>query len=242
MRSTPDATRAKRCLGILSAALFVETAASREDAEELRPYPQNVCTRLVGWHRPQRERRARSRRPFRDGERRHAVTQGRTATAVFAAVVVFALVAGSGLAAGAVLSVPGGLATSHPRVVPGAEDRLFALLNRARRDAHEAQLVMDPRLRSTARALSQDMARHGFLGHVSSSGRTLLERLSAEARPGAMVGENVGFVHTIEEANQAFLSSAAHRTVMLYPAFRYVGIGVTTAGSGELVITEDFAQ
>ncbi|HLJ59144.1 MAG TPA: CAP domain-containing protein [bacterium] len=169
----------------------------------------------------------------------------RVVAVVGGAAVLSALVTGmvlSAPAAGGVITVPAGLATSNPRLVPRAEVELFGLLNRARARVHESPLAMDPHLRSTARALSQDMALHGFLGHVSSSGATLLQRLSAEMRPGTMVGENVGLVPTVEEANRAFLASPVHRTVMLYPAFRYVGIGITTAGNEELVITEDFAQ
>lgn len=173
------------------------------------------------------------------------MTWRRAVAATGGAVVLSAFVTGMALlvpAAGTAITVPAGLATSHPKLVPGAEVELLGLLNRARARVHADPLAMDPHLRSTARALSQDMALHGFLGHVSSSGATLLQRLSAEARPGAMVGENVGLVQTVEEANRAFLASPVHRTVMLYPAFRHVGIGITTAGNRALVITEDFAQ
>ena len=182
---------------------------------------------------------------LQDGERPEAMTRRRLVAGIGGAVVLSALVTGTALsvpAAGTVITIPAGLATSNPRLVPGAEVELFGLLNRARVRVHEGPLTMDPHLRSTARALSQDMAVHGFLGHVSSSGATLLQRLSAEARPGTVVGENVGLVPTAEEANRQFLASPGHRAVMLYPAFSHVGIGITTAGNGELMITEDFAQ
>jgi uncharacterized protein YkwD len=166
----------------------------------------------------------------------------RSVMAGFGVVVVLSLMVGAGLAAGAVINLPSGIATSYSSVAPSEELELFRLLNRARSDAREPLLAMDPRLRSMARAFSEDMASHGFIGHESSSGETLRERLSAALRPGTEFGENVGLVQTVEQANRAFLASPAHRTVMLYPAFRHVGIGITTAGRQELVITEDFTQ
>jgi uncharacterized protein YkwD len=163
-------------------------------------------------------------------------------TATCSVLVVVGLVTGAVLAAQTPLKILTGSAIPNPRVVPGSEAKLFRLLNQARRRFHEAPLIMDARLRWTARQLSKDMAFHGFLGHVSSSGETVRQRLSAAIRPGTVVGENVGVMQTVEEVNQAFLASPAHRTVMLSPKFRRVGIGVTTAGDGELAITEDFAQ
>ncbi|HYM70317.1 MAG TPA: CAP domain-containing protein [bacterium] len=158
------------------------------------------------------------------------------------ATVFCMLVTGAVLAAQTPLKLLTGPAISNPRVIPGSEAKLFRLLNRARKAVHEAPLVMDTRLRRTARQLSRDMAFHGFLGHVSSSGETVRQRLSAAIRPGTVVGENVGLMNTVEEVNRAFLASPAHRMLMLSPKFRRVGIGVTTAGDGQLAITEDFAQ
>ena len=170
------------------------------------------------------------------------MTMRRLLSATCSAAVVCALVTGAVLAAQMPRRAFSGLGIPRPRVVPRSEAKLFQLVNRARARFHEVPLIMDARLRRTARQLSEDMAFHGFLGHVSSSGETVRQRLSAAIRPGTVVGENVGVMQTVEDVNRAFLASPAHRFVMLSPKFRRVGIGVATAGNGELAITEDFAQ
>jgi uncharacterized protein YkwD len=129
----------------------------------------------------------------------------------------------------------------HSVVLPEAERRLMAMVNRERRARGLAPLILDTSLRLIARQHAQEMALWGFVGHGAVGGQTIRARFAFYLRPGTRVGENVAVVQTIDEGHRAFVASPAHLENMLDPAFRRVGIGVTTAGAMGIMITEDFA-
>jgi uncharacterized protein YkwD len=126
-------------------------------------------------------------------------------------------------------------------VVPEAEARLLAMLNAARRGHHLPPLVMTELLRGVARSHSRDMAVQGYVGHGSALGQSFIARLSRVVPAGTFVGENVTAALTVEEVHGAFIHSQGHLENILGPTFRWVGIGVATAGQ-LLMVTEDFAD
>jgi uncharacterized protein YkwD len=130
---------------------------------------------------------------------------------------------------------------SHSFILPDAERRLMAMVNRERRARGLSPLILDASLQLFARQHAREMALRGYLGHRSVSGQTLRARLAPYLRPGTRIGENVAMVRTIDEGHRAFIASPAHLENMLDPKFRRVGIGVTTAGDMGIMITEEFA-
>ena len=130
---------------------------------------------------------------------------------------------------------------SQSTILPNAEARLLAMVNRERRIHGLSPLISDTSLRVAARQHARDMALRGYVGHDSLRGQTMRARLAWFLRPGTRIGENVAMVQTVEEGHRAFVASQPHLQNMLDPRFHRVGIGVTTAGEMGVMITEDFS-
>lgn len=124
---------------------------------------------------------------------------------------------------------------------PVAEQELLVLLNSVRAQHGLAPLRMDTGLRSAARDHSHEMATGGYVGHGSLSGGSTLDRLSHVVAYG-LVGENVTFAIDYYTAHRALVSSSGHLQNILDPRFHRVGIGVFSAGSLGLAVTQDFAE
>jgi uncharacterized protein YkwD len=133
------------------------------------------------------------------------------------------------------------MTASQSTILPIAEARLLAMVNRERRIHGLSPLISDTSLRVAARQHARDMALRGYVGHDSLRGQTMRARLAGFLRPGTRIGENVAMVQTVEEGHRAFVASRPHLQNMLDPRFHRVGIGVTTAGEMGIMITEDFS-
>jgi uncharacterized protein YkwD len=135
-----------------------------------------------------------------------------------------------------------GTVTFDPAV---AEARLLELVNDARQRAGVPPLPADPELRAVALAHSQDMAQHGFIGHVSpSTGRVDDRVLRAGVRVSVM-GENVASHTTPETCHDFLMGSPGHRANILRRDFTHVGIGVVIhpgAGEPQVYATQVFGR
>jgi len=107
-----------------------------------------------------------------------------------------------------------------------AERELVALVNRDRARAGLPALIVDPRLTAIARAHSQDMADHDFVGHVSPRTGTAMDRVRRAGLRPELVLENVGRAYGASEAESGFLASPGHRGNLLDAHARRVGVGV----------------
>ncbi|MDE2383750.1 MAG: hypothetical protein KGO53_03960 [Alphaproteobacteria bacterium] len=117
------------------------------------------------------------------------------------------------------------------------ETRLLALLNAYRQAKGLKALAADPALAAAARAHAADMALHGFLGHVASTGHDFDSRMHA-LRGGALVlpsmGENAAEVPRPSEDPavlaqslfQTWLASAPHLHTMVSRDYLKVATGV----------------
>ena len=107
-----------------------------------------------------------------------------------------------------------------------AERELVDLVNRDRARAGLPVLVADARLTAIARAHSQDMADHDFVGHVSPRTGTAMDRVRRAGLRPELVLENVGRAYGAAEAESGFLASPGHRGNLLDPQARRLGVGV----------------
>ena len=99
-------------------------------------------------------------------------------------------------------------------------------MNRDRARAGLPALMVDPRLTAIARAHSQDMADHDFVGHVSPRTGTAMDRVRRAGLRPELVLENVGRAYGASEAESGFLASPGHRGNLLDPHARRLGVGV----------------
>ena len=148
------------------------------------------------------------------------VGNGAAGPAVLANFPVFCGIAPEQTLSG-VAAVPQG-----PADPEAAERELIALVNRDRARAGLPALIVDPRLTAIARAHSQDMAEHDFVGHVSPRTGTAMDRVRRGGLRPELVLENVGRAYGASEAESGFLASPGHRGNLLDPHARRLGVGV----------------
>jgi uncharacterized protein YkwD len=132
----------------------------------------------------------------------------------------------------------------QPWTGPDAETRLFELVNRDRRAAGLPPLALDGALSKVARAHSQDMADHRFVGHVSPTAGTALDRVRRAGIAPLLLMENIGSDVSPEQVHAGLMQSPGHRAAILDPQVTRIGIGVAIGmvlpGTSQLLVTQLF--
>ena len=131
---------------------------------------------------------------------------------------------------------------AQARGLTSPEASLVNTMNGVRQSHGLAPLRVDFRLVQAARGHSADMMRRQYFAHGSVAQRAV----RAGAR-GPVFGEDLAWARgiTAQWVVDHWLSSPSHRTILLRPGFRRVGIGIafgTFIGHGGAgVVTADFA-
>ena len=111
-------------------------------------------------------------------------------------------------------------------VLSNTAQTVLDLTNAERQKAGCAPLTANAQLLRAAQNHSNDMAYMDFVGHVSSYGATLGDRLRAVWYIYSVAGENVAAgQRTPEEVVQAWMQSPSHRDNILDCGFTEIGIG-----------------
>ena len=140
-------------------------------------------------------------------------------SALLCLLLVAVLAASTALVAGS----PASAATTR-------EARLLDRINSARVHHGLSPLSPSPDLMSTARSHTLTMAGDRTLFHTASFTPLCCW---------ASIAENVGYGFTVRGVHRQFLNSAPHRTNLLDPRMRQVGVGVVRR-NGMLWVTEVF--
>jgi uncharacterized protein YkwD len=133
-------------------------------------------------------------------------------------------------------------APAGARSLSTSESSLLAAINGTRASHGLAPVRVDVRLVRVARSHSADMLRRNYFSHGSFS-----SRIRGSGARGPMFGEDLawGTAATPQWIVGQWLTSPAHRAVLLRPGFRRVGIGISTGTfhgyGGATVVTADFA-
>ena len=116
------------------------------------------------------------------------------------------------------------------------ERAILAAVNRERSAQGVYPLEWDAQLQAIARAHSQDMAEHSYMGHVNKAGQHPGQRAVAAGyhcgnqRWEWGIGENLYFggrsAQSAESAVNWWMNSPLHRVAMLSPTFRKAASGV----------------
>lgn len=125
------------------------------------------------------------------------------------------------------------------------ERRAFELINEARRAGGYPALVWDAELTRMARAHSEDMAQHNYLGHEGADGRGVVERAHLSGVQGwAALAENIAYNQGFDDpsgfAVERWLKSAKHRENIMRASFTHAGLGVAHAPDGRVYFTQVF--
>jgi uncharacterized protein YkwD len=139
----------------------------------------------------------------------------------------------------------GAAAVAGPFTPEQAEQRVFDLINSARRARGAPPLAADAELRSVALLHSKDMAENNFHAHVSRTTGNVQDRVNRSGILVARMGENIARAATPEGVHQALMESPAHRAAVLDPGYTHVGVGIVAnerLGETELVATQVFGR
>lgn len=123
-----------------------------------------------------------------------------------------------------------------------AEGEMLSLVNQERVKNGLQKVVFDERLRSIARAHSQDMFTHGYFSHQSLDGRSPFERMDDADIHYIYAGENLALSPTTGLAMQGLMNSPGHRANILNPNFNKLGIGVINGGIYGKMYTQEFSN
>lgn len=121
---------------------------------------------------------------------------------------------------------PKGVAATAAAARLDSQERAFCRqLNALRAQRGVAPLRLSGRLTRAAIWMSNDMARHSYVGHVDTKGRSFARRSRAFGYPFSQKGENLAAGSSRAASTlRLFKRSAPHRQNMLTPRFKVIGI------------------
>jgi uncharacterized protein YkwD len=126
------------------------------------------------------------------------------------------------------------------------EHRVLTLVNGLRLERGLRELVLDAALADAARSHSDEMARHGYVGHTSLDGREPADRVRSRGRTYRRLGENIqrndDFDDPAGTAVRSWLDSRSHRTTMLLPEFQGTGVGCAVDARCRVYFTQLFVE
>jgi uncharacterized protein YkwD len=136
------------------------------------------------------------------------------------------------------------IAFVNPHAPQTVVDQSLALaedVNKERTSRGLPALTRDATLDSFAYAEAAQMASRGYFGHTDPDGVTFQDRLRAWHWPNAYAAENIAFDRDEPHAHSAFMNSPGHRSNVLDPNERRIGVAVVTVGDHETFYVEDFS-
>ena len=139
------------------------------------------------------------------------------------------------------IDVGASVATADQQIVEPAshaEGRtaVFRRINALRKTMGLAPLVLDKALEQIAQRYAEKMADEGFFAHVDPSGGDLKARLAAGQYRFSAAGENLGASTGPLAAHFGIEHSPGHRSNLLEPAHRALGLGLATRASDGLTL------
>ncbi len=153
-------------------------------------------------------------------------------------VAAVLLVCTSAAAANTIPQLPVVSPTGDALAPSSHESTILRAVNDVRAAHGRRPLTSGPALHRAARAHSVDMVRRRYFEHGSFAQR--LRRFGVRGRA---LGENLAFARepgfSAGRVVQMWMASPSHRSVMLDPSFRRIGVGV--AGRSSRRVTADFA-
>lgn len=114
----------------------------------------------------------------------------------------------------------------------------FAWINGLRAAAGVAPVQVQPWAVGVAQAHSLDMASQDLLFH----NLTGYMDVGHSAMSASFLGENVAMGTNLSYAQAALQASPPHMAILLDPRYNYVGVAAATDASGQVWVTEDFAE
>ena len=132
--------------------------------------------------------------------------------------------------------------TANSGSIQADEASLVSLINQERAKAGLNELKLDPVLVRLAAAKSQDMVHYNYFGHNSQRLGTVYEQLQHNGYASEIVAENLVGAAGYSQAHQRIMASPGHRSNLLNPAFKKIGVGIVRGGPCGFMITQIFSD
>ncbi|KJS82352.1 MAG: hypothetical protein JM58_15200 [Peptococcaceae bacterium BICA1-8] len=120
------------------------------------------------------------------------------------------------------------------------EQEMLELINKARKEAGVAPLVMDSSLVKVARIKSQDMIDKKYFAHNSPTYGSPFEMMDSFGIKYRYAGENLAGHYSVSGAHEALMNSSGHRKNILNSNFTHIGIGIVDGGPYNTMFTQMF--
>jgi len=113
------------------------------------------------------------------------------------------------------------------------EQQVLTIVNRERKNAGLAPLTQNDSLASVARAHSKDMSDRNFMSHTNPDGLSPFDRIKNAGISYRRAAENVAAGQsTPEQVMNAWMNSEGHRSNILNPDLKEIGIGYYKGDTG----------
>lgn len=122
------------------------------------------------------------------------------------------------------------------------EQRVFELTNQMRAQNGVAPLVANVSIAVIARAHSEDMKARDYFDHTNPDGLSFSDRLRLGGISYGAGAENIAYGQSAESIVDAWMSSPSHRSNMLNPAYRKIGVGAALGGRNPATATQMFTD
>lgn len=133
-----------------------------------------------------------------------------------------------------------GLKTIETSVDSEAEEKMLEMVNKERTSRGLKALTMDEEARRAARDYGKYLFKNGIFSHVDLEGKGPSDRMKNYKVEYLILGENLAYAPSLEEAHNGLMRSKGHRENILHPLFNRVGIGVIHAEDYGNIYVQEF--
>ncbi|MDD5703552.1 MAG: CAP domain-containing protein, partial [Dehalococcoidales bacterium] len=118
--------------------------------------------------------------------------------------------------------------------------KMLVNINAERSKAGLSSLTLQENVNNLAQARSDDMANRNYFSHVTPEGKTAADLAPEYNVTGSDIGENIAKDNNPVLALYGLFRSAAHRNLLLSSDFQSIGIGLSKAKDGQIVVVQIF--
>ncbi len=132
--------------------------------------------------------------------------------------------------------------TDNTRVDVNAENYMFDLVNKARKNQGIQEIVFDVKLTEVGREHCKDMFMRGYFSHFTPEGLSPFDRMVDANIVYRTAGENLALSPNADLAMQGLMNSPGHKANILSSDFGRVGIGVIDGGIYGQMYCQEFTD
>ena len=123
--------------------------------------------------------------------------------------------------------------------LPNERTKMVAMINEERAKINLPPFSLGINADNLAQARSDDMAMRNYFSHVTPEGNTV-ENLKTEYGITGSIGENLAKDSNTTLALYGLFRSPAHRSLLMSDLFKTIGIGISKATDGQIIVAQVF--